>query len=38
MNNQQCNQKCDDEKEDYTKYLLLGGIALLIFLVVTKKC
>jgi len=37
MADKKCN--CEEDKSnDMTNYLLLGGIAIVIYLVMTKKC
>jgi hypothetical protein len=38
MANQKCSCEEDNNKNNMTNYLLLGGIAVVIYLVMTKKC
>jgi len=35
---QKCNCENDDDNSNVMNYLLLGGIAIVIYLVLTKKC
>jgi len=38
MGDKKCNCEDDNKQNNMTNYLLLGGIAIVIYLVMTKKC